>query len=125
MKIMAALALACGFITAPMMAAGTASGSPTCDAAACVPYVARDASQGGPCLIHTRYVFGLDSSGGTLVCTAVDKWGQWVPLIGVRNLGAPCYGSSGAAQSPDGLPMACIGLGWTADYNEIYDVPAA
>lgn len=65
MKLIAVLALACGFIAAPMTAAANASGSPPCDSPNCVPYVDRDVAQGAPCVFSTRYVFGLDSSGST------------------------------------------------------------
>jgi hypothetical protein len=119
MKLMAALALACGFITAPMMVAGNASASP-CDSAGCVPNVARGVAQGEPCTYSTRYVFGLDSSGTTLVCTARSQWAQSVPLIGVRTMRAPCKESGGAAQSPDGVPMTCWRNGWTGDYTGVF-----
>jgi len=34
-------------------------------------------------------------------------------LYGVQTVGAPCPGSQAAAQSPDGLPMVCMGAqGW-------------
>jgi hypothetical protein len=118
MKLLAVLAFTCGFIAATM-AAGNASASP-CDSAGCVPYVARNVAQGEPCVLATRYVFGFDSSGGTLVCTSRGQWAQSRPLIGVRNLGAPCDGSKGVAQSPDGVPMTCIAQGWTADYTGVY-----
>ena len=126
MILTAVLALACGFVAAPVMAAGNASGDPSsCDGAGCVPYVAHDVAQGAPCSVRTRYDFGLDSSSGsTLLCAAVGKWTQSRPLVGVRPLGAPCYGSAGAAQSPDGIPMACDGQGWNANYTEIFNTPA-
>ena len=46
MKLMAVCALACGFVAALVMTAGAASGSPTCDGADCIPYVARDVEEG-------------------------------------------------------------------------------
>jgi hypothetical protein len=118
MKLIAVLALACGFAAAPMLAATPASGSPSCDGADCVPYVDRNVVQGARCVFGTRYVFGLDSSGNTLVCNSENEWVASAPLIGVRTLGAPCDGSVGAAQTPDGIPMACISGGWRGDYSK-------
>ncbi|MCW2654350.1 MAG: hypothetical protein QOE41_3956 [Mycobacterium sp.] len=121
MKLVVALALACGFTAAPLLAAADASGAPSCDSPACVPYVARNVAQGTPCIARTRYVFGVDSSSGsTLLCDAKGQWIQSKPLIGLRLLGNPCYGSAGAAQSPDGLPLACRGPDWTANFTDIY-----
>jgi len=122
MRPVTVLALTCGFMAAPVMAAGTASGTPSqCDGANCVPYVARNVAQDAPCDVRTRYVFGLDSSSGaTLLCAAVGKWVPSKPLVGVRPLGAPCDQSEGAAQSPDGIPMTCVSQGWVANYTEIY-----
>ena len=120
MKLIAVLALGCGLIAAPVMAAAGASASPPCDDANCVPYVVRNVSEGGTCVLATRYVFGLDSSGNTLVCTARNTWAKSAPLIGVRNTSSPCDASRGVAQSPDGLPMTCMRQGWTADFNGIY-----
>jgi hypothetical protein len=122
MKLATVLALAGGFIAAPVIAAGNASGSPSsCDGADCVPFVAHNVAQGTPCISGVGYVFGLDSSSSnTFVCTIAGNWIRTKPLIGVRLLGAPCYGNKGAAQSPDGVPMACVGQGWNQDYNDIY-----
>lgn len=117
---MAVLALAGGLIGAPLMTPGTASAYP-CDGTDCVPYVARDAVLGAPCVLTmTRYVFGLDASGNTLTCSLQGAWEQSPPLVGVRTLRAPCDESTGVAQSPDGLPMSCIAGGWTLDFNRVY-----
>lgn len=127
MKLTAALALACGFVATQVMAAGNASGFPpsSCDGAGCVPYVARDVTLGAPCTVRSRYPFGLDStSGSTLICATVGRWVQSKPLVGVRPLGGPCEGSEGAAQSPDGIPMACISQGWGENYAEMYYSPS-
>jgi hypothetical protein len=122
MKVMAVLAVGCGLIAAPLLGAGDASATPSsCDGADCVPNVARGVSQGAECDARTRYDFGLDSaSGATLVCSATGKWTPTRPLVGVRPEGAPCYGSSGSAQSPDGIPMACDGAGWNQNYTDIF-----
>jgi hypothetical protein len=124
MKFTALAALACSFVAAPLLAAGEASGSPSCDGAGCVPYVDSDVAQGGSCHFGTRYVFGLDSSGGTLVCTAVNQWAPSPPLIGVRAVGAPCDRDGAAAQSPDGLPLGCMGASWGIDFNRLFYPPA-
>jgi len=119
----AVLTLPCGFIAAPVVAAGNASADPaSCDGAGCVPYVAQGVTQGAECSYRTRYDFGVDSSGATFICTTNKGWTASKQLIGVRTLGAPCDGSGGAAQSPDGIPMSCPGpgQGWIADYSVIY-----
>jgi hypothetical protein len=115
------LALAGGFVAAPLAAAGSVSALPPswCDGVDCVPGVVRNASPGAPCITGTRYSFGLDSSGNTYVCSQGNVWVSTRPLIGVRPQGAPCYGNGGSAQSPDGIPMFCKGASWLADYSDI------
>jgi hypothetical protein len=122
MKLTTVLALAGGFIAAPVIAAGNASGSPSsCDGPDCVPGVVHNAAQGAPCISATRYDFGLDSSSSsTFVCSLTGKWVRTKPLIGVRLSSEPCYGNGGAAQSPDGIPMTCIGLAWAPNFNDIF-----
>lgn|GEM_PF-917348 len=122
MRLMAVLALAGGFIAAPLFAAGNASGLPpsSCDGAGCVPGVPRDAALGGHCNGATRYDFGMDAAGNTYVCTMTNQWVQTKPLIGVRPLSAPCQGDPGSAQSPDGLPMSCKDGGWRTDFDAIF-----
>jgi hypothetical protein len=120
MKFMGVLALTCGFLAAPLMTAGNASGQPSCDGSGCVPFVAHDVASGQPCVFHDGYVFGLDKSGRTLVCDSLAQWTPSKPLIGVRTLGAPCDGSSGLAQAPDGMPMVCNGQSWVQGYGELY-----
>jgi hypothetical protein len=118
MKLMAAVALGCGFIAAPMVGSAGASASPgTCDGAACVTYVERGAVLGDHCVQNTRYNFGLDASGATLACSAKGVWIASPPLVGVRTLRALCGEDTGVAQSPDGVPLSCIGGAWTADYR--------
>lgn len=120
MKLMAALVLACGVTTAPMMFAGTAAALPgTCDGAACVPYVDRNIAPAEPCQFKSRYPFGLDATGNTFVCTATNRWVPVAPLIGVRTLRAPCDEKvPGTAQTPAGQLMNCQGQAWTA-YNDV------
>jgi hypothetical protein len=121
MKLIAAVALASGFIVAPMVAAGNASALPgTCDGADCVPYVDRGAAQGEPCTQSTRYNFGLDASGNTLACSSKSRWIPSPPLVGMRTLRSLCGEDKGVAQSPDGVPLSCLGGAWTADYSVIF-----
>ncbi len=121
MKLMAAVAIAGGFLAAPLVGLGigttTASATPsTCDGADCVPYVNHDAQLGAVCNQKTRYNFGMDASGNTLACSSKSQWVSFAPLIGVRTLRSPCGDTSGAAQSPDGVPLKCDGGSWSADY---------
>jgi hypothetical protein len=121
MKLMAAFALACGFVAAPMITATTATGSPGyCDGAACVPYVDRTAVEGTHCTQNTRYNFGLDASGNTLACNSRSTWIASPPLVGIRTLRLPCGHDTGVAQSPDGVPLKCIDGAWTADYSVMF-----
>ncbi len=122
MKFLTAVTVASGFIAAPLMSTGSASAWPSsCDGVDCVPGVARNAVHGHQCNYATRYDFGVDSaSGGTLICTATGKWVSTQPLVGVRPLSAPCYGSDGTAQTPDGLPMSCNGTAWVMDFDKIF-----
>jgi hypothetical protein len=116
---MAAVALGCGLIAAPMVSAGGASADPvsSCDGAACVTYVERGAVLGGACVQNTRYNFGLDASGATLACSSKGQWIASPPLVGIRTLSSVCGEDKGVAQSPDGVPLSCIGGAWTADYS--------
>jgi hypothetical protein len=121
MKLIAAVALACGFVAAPMIAAGNASASPGyCDGAACVPYLDRTAVQGEQCVASSRYIFGIDASGNTLYCGSKSTWTPSAPLVGIRTLRLPCGEDKGVAQTPDGVPLSCIGGAWTADYSFVY-----
>ncbi|MCT7661647.1 hypothetical protein [Mycobacterium deserti] len=118
MKLIAAVALASGFVAAPMMAATTAAASPGyCDGAECVPYVDRTAVEGTHCVQNTRYNFGIDASGNTLACNSRSTWIASPPLVGIRTLRLPCGEDTGVAQSPDGVPLSCIDGAWTADYR--------
>jgi hypothetical protein len=101
----------CGFMAAPITPAGQASASP-CNGPDCVPNVSRNAAVGAPCVPHKLYDFGLDPSGRTLICVNSGGWAQSLPLVGVRDMGDPCNGVQGTAQSPDGIPMTCSGVVW-------------
>lgn len=123
MKLMAAVAIAGGVLAAPLagFGAGTSSATPTtCDGAGCVPYVRTDAQLGGHCTQNTRYNFGFDGSGNTLACSSKSVWVSSPQLIGVRLLRSPCDGSTGVAQSPDGVPLKCDGGAWSADYSVMF-----
>jgi len=118
MKILAAVALACGFAAAPTVIVANASASPGyCDGADCVPYLTRTAVAGEHCVQNTRYNFGIDASGNTLACSSKSTWIAAPPLVGVRTLRLPCGDETGVAQSPDGVPLSCIGGAWTSDYS--------
>ena len=121
MRLMAAVALGCGVIAAPMVGASDASALPwTCDGAACVTYVERGAVQGDSCNQNTRYNFGLTASGATLACGSKGQWVASPPLVGIRTLRALCGEDQGVAQSPDGVPLSCVGGAWSADYTVIF-----
>src|SRR5258705_7529194 len=116
MRLMAAVALGCGFIAAPLVGAAGAAASPgTCDGAACVTYVERGAVLGDPCVQNTKYNLGLDASGATLACNAQGKWIASPPLVGVRTVRSLCGEDKRVAMSPDGVTLSCIGGGRRAD----------
>ncbi len=121
MRLMAAAALACGFVTAPLMTAANAPASPGyCDGADCVPYVDRTAVAGTHCVQNTRYNFGIDASGNTLACNSRSTWISSPPLVGIRTNRLPCGDATGVAQSPDGVPLSCKGGAWTPDYQAVF-----
>jgi hypothetical protein len=120
MRLMAAVALGCGFLAAPMVSAAGASAFPvSCDGTdvACVPYIERGAVLGDHCVSSTRYNLGLDSSGATLACGAKGQWVPSPPLVGVRALRTLCGEDTGVALSADGVTLSCIGGAWSADYR--------
>ncbi|MGV0849472.1 hypothetical protein [Mycolicibacterium phlei] len=118
MRLIAAAALACGFVAAPMVTAATAPAAPGyCDGAACVPYLDRTAVAGAPCTPNTRYIFGLDAAGNTLACSGNRAWVASTPLVGIRTNRLPCGDETGVAQSPDGIPLSCKDGAWSPDYT--------
>ena len=120
MRLMAAVALGCGFIAAPMVGAAGASASPgPCDGTgtACVPYVDRGAALGQFCSQNTRYNLGLDASGATLACGSKGQWIASPQLVGIRIPRSQCGEDKGVALTPDGVTLSCIGGAWTADYS--------
>jgi hypothetical protein len=120
MKLVAAVALGCGFIAAPLVSAVSASAIPAdCDGTsqACVPYIQRGATLGDHCTQNTRYNLGLDASGATLACNSQGQWIASPPLVGIRAPRTLCGDDKGVALTPDGVTMSCIGGAWTADYR--------
>ena len=88
-----------------------------------VPGMNYQASLGAPCDNYERFIFGRGMSGQAEACHfpppnqfPAATTGYWVisyQLYGVQQNGAPCPGSQSAAQTPDGLPMLCLGAkGW-------------
>jgi hypothetical protein len=87
-----------------------------------VPNMSYDASIGAPCYSWERFIFGRGPGGQAEACHWIpNQWppvdtGFWTisyPLYGVQEVGKPCPGPQSAAQSPDGLPMLCLGdQGW-------------
>ena len=115
-KIMAAPVVACGLLTATTPLAGQVSAA--CDAADCVPNVARNVFEGAPCAPRPSFVFGLDSDLKTLICAGEGVWVRVGPLIGTRELALPCDRPGDTAQQPlagndlqpqrtPGVPLQC------------------
>lgn len=101
-----------------MVGAPGASALPgPCDGAACVTYVERGAVLGDSCAQNTRYNFGLTASGATVACNSKGQWTASPPLVGIRTLRSQCGEDKGVAQSPDGIPLSCIGGAWSTDYT--------
>jgi hypothetical protein len=114
--VIAASAIACGLITAPIPLAGQASGA--CDALACVPNVARNVAEGAPCAPRPSFVFGVDSDLRTLICASQGVWVRVGPLVGEREVTMPCDRAGDTAQQPlagndlqllrtPGVPLRC------------------
>jgi hypothetical protein len=92
------------------------------------PGMSYDAYLNAPCYRWDRFIFGRGPGGEPLACHWIpgqspigmdrppEGVGFWVlspKIYGVQAVGAPCPGSQAAAQSPDGLPMLCLGAqGW-------------
>ncbi|TGD88290.1 hypothetical protein BayCH28_11055 [Mycolicibacterium sp. CH28] len=96
------------------------------------PGMSYDAYLSAPCYRWDRFVFGRGPGGEPLACHWIpgqspigmdrppEGVGFWVlspKIYGVQQVGAACPGSQAAAQSPDGLPMLCLGAqGWQPGY---------
>lgn len=115
-KIIATVAVVCGLITAATSLAGESSAA--CDAADCVPNVARNVVEGAPCAPRPSFVFGFDSELRTLICAAQGVWVPVGPLVGEREVALPCDRPGDTAQQPlagndlqplrtPGVPLKC------------------
>ena len=89
-----------------------------------VPGMNYQASLGAPCDNYERFIFGRGPSGqaeASPISRLLTSFRQpppgiglvSYPLFGVQQNGAQCPGPQSAAQTPDGLPMLCLGAqGW-------------
>jgi hypothetical protein len=116
-KIIAASSVACGLATAAISFAGQTSAA--CNAADCVPNVARNVVDGTPCVPAPSFVFGLDSDLRTLICASQGAWVRVGPLVGEREVALPCERPGDTAQQPlagndlqlrrtPGVPLRCV-----------------
>lgn len=107
----AVLAVAGASLPASIMFAGTASAY--CYSADCVPNVARNVTEGSPCVLQPRraFAFGLEPDGGTVVCNAAGVWVAAGPLVGVYNVAQPCPALNLSAQGADGIALQCADMG--------------
>ncbi|MGE2716058.1 hypothetical protein ACQI4L_18550 [Mycolicibacterium litorale] len=120
MKLVAVLAVAGGVLAAPLVTASPAAASP-CNSVDCVPYVDRNIDPSEACVPGgIRFLFGLDASGNNYLCNAQGSWVPQPSLVGVRTNAAPCDGSTGVAQTPDGLLLACKDGAWRTDFTAFY-----
>jgi hypothetical protein len=116
-RIMVAATVACGLIATPLPFAPESAAS--CNAADCLPGVARNVVAGTPCTPSIAFVFGLTSDKSTLICSAQGVWVPTGPLIGEAAVTLPCAtpgtngqiplsGSTLETQVP-GIPVQCVG----------------
>ncbi|MCV7384730.1 hypothetical protein [Mycolicibacter longobardus] len=87
-----------------------------------VPGMVDGQRQGDACFSWERFIYGHGPNGQALACHFIaNQWppkdtGFWqisYPLYGVQEIGSPCPNPQSAAQSPDGLPLLCLGArGW-------------
>lgn len=87
-----------------------------------VPGMAQGVSIDQPCTSWERFIYGRGPDGQAMACHFIPNQfpakdtGFWMisyRLYGVQDIGKPCPGSQAAAQSPDGLPLVCVGAqGW-------------
>src|SRR5579884_1948960 len=119
--LMALAAITGLLVAAPMFPAGKASAF--CDAADCVPNVARDVVPGLPCESRHFYVFGLDSNSRTYVCNLASVWTPTGPLVGIREVALACDAMDQSAQEPDGTPLKCAQVNRTLRWVHRDDTP--
>lgn len=117
-QVILAPLIACGLLGAALPFAGTSSAT-SCNAAGCVPNVARNVVAGTPCTPSLSFVFGLDSANGTLICSAGGVWTATGPLVGEAAVALPCATPGSTAQERlagntlepqvPGIPLLCAG----------------
>jgi len=118
-KIVAVSAVTCALITAAIPLAGQTSAA--CDAADCVPNVARNVVEGAPCTPRPSFVFGFDSELRTLICASQGVWVGVGPLVGEREVTMACDRAGDTAQQPlagndlqlmrtQGVPLRCAAV---------------
>ena len=85
-----------------------------CYSADCVPNVARNVTEGAPCVPQPRraFAYGLQPGGGTVVCNAAGVWAAAGPLVGVYNVTMPCPALNLSAQGSDGIALQCSEMGY-------------
>lgn len=109
------------FVAAGALAATVIGMAPTAGAyPGDVPGMAEGARTGDACFSWERFIYGHGDSGQAMACHYIPNQfppkdtGFWVisyPLHGVQDIGAQCPNPQSAAQSPDGLPLLCLGAG--------------
>ena len=116
-KNIVAATIACGLVAAPLPLAPESAAA--CNAADCLPGVARNVVAGAPCTPSIAVVFGLTADKSTLICSAVGVWVPTGPLVGEAAVALPCAipgtnaqirlsGSTFETQVP-GIPVQCVG----------------
>jgi hypothetical protein len=85
-----------------------------CYSADCVPNVARNVIAGAPCAPQPRraFAYGLEPTGGTVICNPAGTWAPAGPLIGVYNVTTACPALNLSAQGSDGIALQCLDLGY-------------
>lgn len=91
----------------------TSASADVCYSADCVPNVARNVTQGAPCVPLPRraFAYGLQPDGATVICDAAGVWAPAGPLIGVYNVAMPCPSLNLSAQGADGVALQCLDQG--------------
>lgn len=121
-KLLVIPLLAVGLAAAVIPVAGKASAY--CDAADCVPNVARNVVGGAPCVPQPAYDFGLSADSRTFVCTTAGTWQPVGRLVGLRSVGLPCDAVNDSAQDSAGNALFCAQLSpVTLRWNNRADTP--
>jgi hypothetical protein len=108
----AALAMSALLPTSILFADNASAGG--CYSADCVPNVARNVTAGAPCAPQPRraFAYGLEPTGGTVVCNPAGYWASAGPLVGVYNVTMPCPALNLSAQGADGIALQCLELAY-------------